>query len=61
MKDTNIKNRQLPPVTLSKEEVDNVASIQSEITAYADEFFYKVLFGALDVEAEWDNYVETIK
>ncbi|GKX31468.1 sugar ABC transporter permease [Vallitalea longa] len=59
-KDTNVKNRQLPLVTLSKEEVDNVASIQSEITAYADEFFYKVLFGTLDVEAEWDNYVETI-
>ncbi len=59
-KETNVKNRQLPPVTLSKEEVDNVASIQSEITAYADEFYYKVLFGALDVEAEWDNYVETI-
>ncbi|SHI02531.1 extracellular solute-binding protein [Clostridium grantii] len=59
-KDTDIAKHMLPPVTLNQDESSEVASIKSEIEAYVDEFFYKSMFGDVNIDAEWDKYVDTV-
>jgi putative aldouronate transport system substrate-binding protein len=59
-KDTNNTDHLMPPVTLNEEEASVVGAIESEITAYKDEFFLKAVFGVIDIDEEWDKYIETI-
>lgn len=60
-KQTNNSAHRMPPVTLNEDEANEVSAIRSEIKAYVDEFFFKSMFGDVDIDAEWDDYVATIE
>lgn len=60
-KQTNNAEHRMPPVTLNEEESSRISAIESEISAFMEEFFFKSMFGDYDIDAEWDDYVATIE
>lgn len=46
--------------TLNTEETETVQRYYTDIATYAGETIGKMLVGELDIDAEWDNFVETV-
>jgi putative aldouronate transport system substrate-binding protein len=57
----NTAERVLPPITPTPEESARLASIQNEINTYFKEMFAKFVMGQVNIEGEFDNYLNTLK
>ena len=51
----------IPPVTLTEEESKRYTVLNGQIDTYITEQRTKFITGEADVEAEWDNYIATLK
>ncbi|MBQ2818274.1 MAG: extracellular solute-binding protein [Clostridia bacterium] len=51
----------MPPVTLTTEEGSENASIMADVEAYRNEMIVAFIRGTADIEAQFDEYLETIK
>lgn len=51
----------MPPSTLTAEEGNEYSVIIGDIQTYVEENTIKFITGALDIDSEWDGYVNTIK
>lgn len=50
-----------PDITYNEDEVERVADIRADMSPYASQFATQVIAGEIDLEAEWDNYIEQLK
>ncbi len=57
----NSSDKTVPNFSLSAEESTEVATLQTDIETYQEEMSLKFIMGEVDIEATWDEYVETIK
>ena len=48
-------------ISLSSEEASEFAKLNAEITTYMEENSVKFITGVLDIDTEWDNYVQQLK
>jgi putative aldouronate transport system substrate-binding protein len=51
----------LPALTFTEEEDDALNRINEELTVYVDEYQQKIVLGAEDIDASWDQYVSGLK
>ncbi|MDI9498899.1 MAG: extracellular solute-binding protein [Bacillota bacterium] len=51
----------LPPITLTALEGEEYSKIMTNLNTYREENTLKFITGALDIEAEFDNYLETMQ
>ncbi len=51
----------IPPITLTEEESKRFAVLNGQVDTYISEQRTKFITGEADVQAEWDNYIQTLK
>lgn len=51
----------LPPVILTAEESEKFSGIMSDVSTHVNEYSLRFIVGEVDIETEWDRYVETIE
>ncbi|MBE6991110.1 MAG: extracellular solute-binding protein [Ruminococcaceae bacterium] len=56
----NSYDKTVPNYSLSPEESTEVATLQTDIETYQEEMALKFIMGEVDIEATWDEYVNTI-
>ncbi len=59
--ETDNQGTLIPPITLTEEESKRYTNLNSQIDTYITEQRTKFITGEADVEAEWDNYISTLK
>ena len=50
-----------PQIMLSQEQQSRISTIAADIVPYVEQTMAKGITGAIDIDAEWDNYVQKIK
>ncbi len=50
-----------PPIMMTKEETDELAALETQINDYVREMLARFITGDIDIEAEWDNYVNRLE
>ncbi|TDF97490.1 ABC transporter substrate-binding protein [Paenibacillus piri] len=50
----------VPPLFFTNEQSEELANIEKAISDYRAEFFAKSVTGAVDIDKEWDNYLNTL-
>ena len=48
----------MPSVTLTAEEMDEFSSIYNDLNTFAEEHELQFITGALDIETEWDSFIQ---
>ncbi|SDC18534.1 putative aldouronate transport system substrate-binding protein [Paenibacillus sp. UNCCL117] len=51
----------VPPVFFTNEQAEELSNLEKSLTDYRTEFFAKTVTGSLDVEKEWNNYLNTLE
>lgn len=51
----------MPPLAFNAEENDTFSSIMADVKTYVQENSLKFIVGALDIDADWDSYVQAIE
>ena len=51
---------QLPPIILTSAENQRRTELMSEISIYVNECMFKFITGAMSLDKDWDNYVDTV-
>lgn len=51
----------MPPITLTSDEGTQFSTTMGDIKTYTEECTLKFVTGAMDIDAEWDGYVEQVK
>lgn len=51
----------LPPMLQTEEETELISTINADVKGYVNEYLAKVTVGEYDLEATWDEYIETLK
>lgn len=59
--DTNMKAHLMPNASVSSEDSEEYASIMNELQTYVDEMKVKFIMGAEDVDAKYEEYLNTLK
>lgn len=52
--------RIIPTVFMTMEDSEAIADVQTQVLTYGMECFAKFVVGEMDVEADWDEYVQTL-
>ena len=50
----------LPPLIMTVEEAEQTADLKTSIDNYVKEHFVRFVTGDLDIEGEWDEYLEEL-
>ncbi len=62
VRDGNFDNAYtLPQITLTAEEASDFAAVLADINTYVSEFRLKVITGVIDINAEWDTYLNALE
>lgn len=51
----------LPAMAMTEEEKETISTIKADTDAYVNQYLAKVVTGQMDLEASWDEYVDTLK
>ncbi|KQX48585.1 ABC transporter substrate-binding protein [Paenibacillus sp. Root444D2] len=50
----------VPPLFFTNEQAEELSTLEKTLTDYRTEFFAKTVTGSLDIDKEWNNYLNTL-
>ena len=53
-------SRNMPKLTVASENQNDYSMIMNDITTYVQEMYIQFITGQADLDADWENYVNTV-